>query len=85
MFKWAGVGWIDHILPVLWSLRTTPSQATGETPFNLVYGAEAVLPNELKYGSPRTRGYDERAQYGSRIDDVNFLEEARCRAAMRNA
>ena len=83
--KRAGVGWIDHVLPMLWSLRTTPSCATGETPFNLVYGAEAVLPTELKYGSPRTRSYDEEAQYESRIDDVNFLEEARCRAAMRNA
>ena len=49
--KQAGVGWIDHVLPVLWSLFTTPSLATGETLFNLVYRAEAVLPTELKYGS----------------------------------
>ena len=83
--KRAGVGWIDHVFPVLSSLHTTPSWATGETPFNLVYEAEAVLPTELKYRSPRTRSYDEETRYESRIDDVNFLEEARCRAAMRNA
>jgi hypothetical protein len=29
----------------VWSLRTTPSRATGFTPFFLVYGAEAILPH----------------------------------------
>jgi hypothetical protein len=35
---------------VVWSLRTTPSRATGFTPFFLVYGAEAILPTDLEYG-----------------------------------
>jgi hypothetical protein len=43
----------------MWSLRTTPSRATGFTPFFLIYGAEAVLPTDLEYGSPRVQGYDE--------------------------
>jgi hypothetical protein len=43
----------------VWSLRTTPSRATGFTPFFLVYGAEVVLPTDLEYGSPRIQGYDE--------------------------
>ena len=54
-----GKKWIDHLPSVLWSLRTTPSRAIGETPFFLVYGAEAVLPSELKYRSPRVLAYDE--------------------------
>ena len=70
---------------MLWSLRTTASRATGEAPFSLVYGAEAVLPTELKYGSPRVRAYDEDSQRTQRVDDVNFLEEIRCRAAVRSA
>jgi hypothetical protein len=37
-----GKNWIEHLPSVLWSLRTTPSRATQETPFFLVYGAEAV-------------------------------------------
>jgi hypothetical protein len=45
----------------VWSLRTTPSRATGFTPFFLVYGAEAVLPTDLEYGLPRVKGYDEGA------------------------
>jgi hypothetical protein len=46
---------------VVWSLRTTPSRATGFTPFFLVYGAKAILPTDLEYGSPRTRAYDDRS------------------------
>ena len=73
-----GTGWVNQVPSVMWSLRTTASHATGETPFSLVYGAEAVLPTELKYGSPRIRAYDEDSQRAQRIDDVNFLEEIRC-------
>ena len=47
-----GKNWIDHLPSILWTLRTTPSRATGETPFFLVYGAEVVLPTELRHGNP---------------------------------
>ncbi|XP_024006130.1 uncharacterized protein LOC112082830 [Eutrema salsugineum] len=36
--------WADELEGVLWSHRTTPRRATGETPFALVYGAECVIP-----------------------------------------
>jgi transposase InsO family protein len=57
-----GRRWIDELPAVLWSLRTTPNRATGETPFSLVYGAEAVLPTELTYGSPQVQAFDEAEQ-----------------------
>jgi hypothetical protein len=44
---------IQELPAVVWSLRTTPSRATRFTPFFLVHGAEAVLPTDLEYGSPR--------------------------------
>ena len=44
--------WIKELPVVLWSLRTKPNRATGQTPFSLVYGVEAVIPTELIYGSP---------------------------------
>ncbi len=37
-----GKRWIKELPSVVWSLRTTPSQATGFSPFFLVYGAEAI-------------------------------------------
>jgi hypothetical protein len=39
-----GRRWVEELPTVLWSIRMTPSRATGQTPFSLVYGAEAVLP-----------------------------------------
>ena len=48
----SGRRWIDELPAVLWSIRTTPNRATSQTPFALVYGAEAILPMELIYGSP---------------------------------
>jgi transposase InsO family protein len=55
----SGRKWLRELPAVVWSLRTTPSRATGFTLFFLVYGAEAVLPADLEYGSPRVKAYDE--------------------------
>ena len=54
-----GVRWLIELPTMLWSLRTTPSRATGYTPFFMVYGSEAVLPTDLDYGALRIRAYDE--------------------------
>ncbi|KAL2227023.1 UNVERIFIED_CONTAM: Retrovirus-related Pol polyprotein from transposon [Sesamum indicum] len=39
--------WSDELPGVLWAYRTTPRTSTGETPFSLVYGSEAVIPAEI--------------------------------------
>ncbi|XP_056691868.1 uncharacterized protein [Spinacia oleracea] len=39
--------WADELPNVLWSIRTMAKNSTGETPFLLAYGAEAVLPIEM--------------------------------------
>ena len=52
---------------------------------HLVYGAEAVLPTEHIYGSPRVLAYDELEQEQLRQDDAMLLEEDRLRAAVRAA
>ena len=54
-----GSKWVAELPSVVWSLRTTPSRATGCTPFFLVYGSEAVLPIDLEYDAPRVQAYDE--------------------------
>lgn len=50
--------WVEELLAVLWSLRTTPNRSTGSTPFFLTYGSEAVLPSDLDYGAPRVKAFD---------------------------
>lgn len=79
-----GATWITEMHSVLWSLRTTPSLTTGETPFFHVYGAEAVLPSEIMHGAPRVANYNESTQDNHRINDVNFIEETRGRVLFRN-
>nr|CAH67964.1 OSIGBa0142I02-OSIGBa0101B20.7 [Oryza sativa] len=85
ILKKHGDSWIEELPAVLWANRTTPSRATGETPFFLVYGAEAVLPSELTLRSPRATMYCEADQDQLRRDDLDYLEERRRRAAHRAA
>ncbi|KAI3470508.1 hypothetical protein Pfo_027171 [Paulownia fortunei] len=40
-------GWVDELPSILWAYRTTPRVATGEFPFNLTYGIEAIAPGEI--------------------------------------
>jgi hypothetical protein len=63
----------------------TPSQTTGLSPFFLVYGAEAILPTDLEYGSPRKKAYDDRSNQSSREDSLDQLEEARDVALLHSA
>jgi transposase InsO family protein len=81
----SGQKWLRELPAVVWSLRTTPSRATGFTPFFLVYGAEAILPTDLEYGSPRVRGYDEGANQQAREDSLDQLDEACTVALMHSA
>ncbi|XP_072084544.1 uncharacterized protein [Arachis hypogaea] len=45
--------WADELASVLWSYRTTEQSSTGETPFRLTYGVDAVIPVEIGEPSPR--------------------------------
>jgi hypothetical protein len=80
-----GANWVSELSSVLWGNRTTPSRATGETPFFLVYGAEACLPSEIIMGSPRVQAFEESMQGQLRREDMDFVDERRWRAAIRNA
>ena len=44
---------------MLWSIRTTATKPTGKNPFFLVYGANAVLPHEVRHRSARVLAFDE--------------------------
>jgi transposase InsO family protein len=43
----SGRKWLQELLAVVWSLRTTPRRATGFTLFSLVYSTDVVLPTDL--------------------------------------
>jgi ribonuclease HI/transposase InsO family protein len=68
-----GKRWMKELPSVVWSLRTTPSRATGFSSLFLVYGAEAILPTDLEYGSPRTKAYEYRSNQTNREDSLDQL------------
>ncbi|CAJ2645722.1 unnamed protein product [Trifolium pratense] len=78
--------WTEELHSVLWSYRTTPHSTTGETPFRLTYGTEAVIPVETGASSFRTEvpleGEDNHEMLREELD---LLEELRDGAALREA
>ena len=47
--------WVVEELPhVLCTYRTTPRRSTGETPFSMSYGVEAIIPIETGFPTLRT-------------------------------
>ncbi|XP_022145833.1 uncharacterized protein K02A2.6-like [Momordica charantia] len=48
--------WAEELPEVLWSYRTTPRESTGETPFLLAFGSEAVVPVEIGMPTDRLKG-----------------------------
>jgi transposase InsO family protein len=46
--------WPDELIKVVWSHNMTVSRSTGFTPFKLLFGDEAITPEEAKAGSIRT-------------------------------
>jgi hypothetical protein len=72
-----GANWVSELPSVLWGNRTTPSRATRETLFFLVYGAEVCLPPEIIMGSPRVQAFNESMQEQLRREDVDFIDERR--------
>jgi hypothetical protein len=61
---------------VLWSLRTTPSWATGNTPFFMVYSVEAILLTDFDYGPLRVMMYKDLEAKEFLEDALDQLEEA---------
>jgi hypothetical protein len=80
-----GKKWAAELPSILWSLRTTPSRATGFIPFFLVYGSEAMLPTDVEYGPPRLKAYNEKNNDTTREDALDQLEEARDVALLHSA
>jgi hypothetical protein len=69
--------WVDQLDSVLWATRTTPKRSTGETPFGMVYGSEAVSPTEIKATSYRVETFSESQNDLERRMDLDLAESKR--------
>ncbi|XP_056698074.1 uncharacterized protein [Spinacia oleracea] len=75
--------WEDELPNFLWSIRITAKNSTGETPFLLAYGGEAVLPIEMCEPMLRVMLYDEKANREMMKVALDFWPEVRGNASMR--
>nr|KYP48911.1 Retrovirus-related Pol polyprotein from transposon opus [Cajanus cajan] len=72
--------WVEELPRVLWSYHTTVHSSTRETPFNLVYGTDAMIPIEIAKPSVRTIAFSEEESDQGRRVDLDLIAETRERA-----
>ncbi|XP_074327806.1 uncharacterized protein LOC141665720 [Apium graveolens] len=69
------INFMDNIL-----MRTSPRTSTGETPFKLAYGTEAMLPIEVGSPSHRAINFDEVANEEELRTNMELINEVRDQA-----
>ncbi|TNV97690.1 hypothetical protein C5H24_12725, partial [Xylella fastidiosa] len=72
--------WPDELPAVLWAYRTTPRRSTGETPYSLAYGTEAVIPLEVGLPTIRTTLVESGGNDKALAEQLDLAEEKRERA-----
>ncbi|XP_038973062.1 uncharacterized protein LOC103706605 [Phoenix dactylifera] len=77
--------WVEDLYNVLWAYRTTFRVPTGETPFNLTYGTEAVIPLEIGLPSPRVEHFDAGSSSSQLRNNLDLIEETRKATRVRMA
>ncbi|KAL0448745.1 UNVERIFIED_CONTAM: hypothetical protein Slati_1430900 [Sesamum latifolium] len=78
-----GRNWTEELTSVLWAYRTTPRGSTGESPFILVYGTEAIIPAELGIPSHRIMHFSEDHNNELLKENLDLLEELSEKAFIR--
>lgn len=68
---------MDELPSDLWVYRTTTRTPTGETPFALSYGAEALAPVKILEEAPRVQFFDVSTNSDSLLPEKDLLEETR--------
>ena len=69
--------WSDELPGVLWAYRTTVRTPTGETPFKLAYGSEAVIPAEVHMASHRVGKYQAKEIKEQLRLNLDLMDEVR--------
>ena len=77
--------WVEELPYVLWTYRTTPRRSTGETPFSMTYGAEAIIPLETNFPTLKTSTFSPDVNNGLLEKSLDLIEERRERAMVQLA
>ena len=77
--------WVEELLHVLWTYRTTPQRSTGEIPFSMSYGAETVIPIETGFPTLRTQTFNPNDNDRLLERSLDLIEERRENAMVQLA
>lgn len=72
--------WVEELPSILYSFRMIPHRATREMPFNIVYGAEAILPVEVGMETARVSTYTPEDNGVAQVEELDLFEEKRMQA-----
>ena len=76
---------MEELPYVLWTYRTTPRRSTGETPFSMSYGAEAVILIETGFPTLRTQTFNPNDNDRLLERSLDLVEERRKNAMVQLA
>ena len=77
--------WPEELPSVLWAYRTTARTHTGEIPFRLTYGNEAVIPTEIGLTSYRVDNHEKGRNNEAIRLQLDLVDEVRATAEQRLA
>ena len=77
--------WPEELPSIVWAYRTTARTPTGETPFRLTYGSEAVIPTEVGLTSYRVHNHNESRNDEAMRLQLDLIDEIRSAAEQRLA
>ena len=77
--------WPKELLSVLWAYRTTARTPTEETPFQLTYGNEVVIPVEIELTSYKVDNHDKGRNDEAIRLQLDLVDEVRATAEQRLA
>ena len=69
--------WPEELPSVLWAYRIMARTPTGETPFRLTYGNEAVIPAEIGLTNYRVDNHNEARNDEAIRLRLNLIDEVR--------
>ncbi|XP_024190641.1 uncharacterized protein LOC112194657 [Rosa chinensis] len=66
--------WAEKLPEVLWAIKRTPTSASGETLFCMMFGTDAVLPIKVTQPTARVECYDTTTKFEGVNLDKDLLE-----------
>jgi len=77
--------WADELLEALWAYRCTPQTSTGESPYNLTYGTDAMLSVDIGEVTIRRQLRDLLLNNECMKTELDLLDELREKARIKEA